>query len=228
LIFLRLPPAFGLHDGADAAYHDQFLAGPSPESGLPIHEKPSEVDPLSEEIQRVPPRFDHLASSMVGSLDELFSGRNWFSYVPPTTQDRQIQLELATNATRQLVHTAKIEPLAHYYLGLCAAKDGTRVKKPAKALLKQYPNNLSLYGAYGLAEFANNNHDIATKVLSSATELASVRISVFHCDCLSNIDCRIRRTQAHSHSGEYGLGWNLNLETRIWRSEGFVHQWIRH
>ncbi|KAH6897221.1 NRDE-2, necessary for RNA interference-domain-containing protein, partial [Thelonectria olida] len=173
LIFLRLPPAFRLDDGPEAAHHDQFLAGPSPEGELLIREKSSEFDPLSEEIQRMPPRFGQLGSSTVGSLDELFPGRDWFSYIPPTTQNRQIQLELATNATRQLVHTAKIEPLAQYYLALCAVKDGTRVKKPAKALLKQYPSNLSLYGAYGLAEFSNNNHEIATKVLSSATELAS-------------------------------------------------------
>lgn len=175
LVFLRFPPAFDVHYGIDDAQHGQFLGGPSPESELPIYEKP-ELDPLSEEIQRRGPCFSQLARVTAGCLDELFPGKKWFSSTPPTTKDGQMQLELATNALRLLVHTAKIEPLAQYYLGLCAARDGAKVKKPAKALLKQYPANLSLYGAYALAESAHGNHDMAAKVLSSATELASVRI----------------------------------------------------
>ena len=75
-----------------------------------------------------------------------------------------------------MVHNANLSGLATYHLALCAAQDRSGVKKTAKGLLKRYPTNLGLYKAYALAEYANGNREVAQKVVSSATELASVSI----------------------------------------------------
>ncbi|KAI5465511.1 NRDE-2, necessary for RNA interference-domain-containing protein [Mariannaea sp. PMI_226] len=173
LIFLRLPPAFGLSDWTEDACNDQFLAGPSPVAELQSHEKPSEVDPLSEEIQRRSPSFEQIGYHAAASVNELFPVKSWFRRVSPKVKDGHNELEFVINATRQLVLVAKIESLGQYYLSLCAVRDAAAVRKPAKALLKQYPANFKLYGAYACAEFANDNFDVGTKVLASATELAS-------------------------------------------------------
>ncbi|KAH7023750.1 NRDE-2, necessary for RNA interference-domain-containing protein [Ilyonectria destructans] len=173
LVFMRLPPAFKSGEWIEDAYHDQFLAGPPPGIGLPTVEKPAGNDGLSEEIKRKPPSFDQEGLHAASSLDVLFAGTNWFTYMSQSIKNSEPELGLVINVTRQLVHAARIEGLGEYYLGLCSIKDCAGVKKQAKALLKQYPTNLSLYGAYALAEFSNNNHGVATKVLASATELAS-------------------------------------------------------
>ncbi|KAJ3528047.1 hypothetical protein NM208_g10398 [Fusarium decemcellulare] len=138
---------------------------------MPVHDPSGDEDPV--EIQRKPPAFGHKPLCVSRSLGVLFSGSEWFSYLPQKTKDNEVELGLATNVTKQLVYTANLEGLAAYHLALSAARDGSSVKKTAKALLKRYPTNLGLYGAYALAEFANANHEVATKVLSSATGLAS-------------------------------------------------------
>ncbi|KAF7544707.1 hypothetical protein G7Z17_g9735 [Cylindrodendrum hubeiense] len=172
-MFIRLPPAFRSNEWTEDAYNDQFLAGPTPGFGLPTAEKSAGTDGLSEEIERKPPSFDQGGLHATSSLDLLFSGTDWFPYISQRSRDSEPELRLVVNVTRQLVHAARVESLGQYYLGLCSVKDGAGVKKQAKALLKQYPTNLSLYGAYALAEFVNSNHGVATKVLASATELAS-------------------------------------------------------
>ncbi|KPM36735.1 hypothetical protein AK830_g9818 [Neonectria ditissima] len=173
LMFMRQPPAFRSSEWTEDAYHDQFLSGP--ESGIEIStfERPVGIDSSSEEIQRKLPSFDQGRLHVASSLDLFFAGSGWFSYMCRKTPASKSELDLVVNATRQLVHAAGIDGLGEYYLGLCSLKDGASVKKQAKALLKRYPTNLALYGAYALAEFANKNEGIATKVLASATELVS-------------------------------------------------------
>ncbi|KAH7170259.1 NRDE-2, necessary for RNA interference-domain-containing protein [Dactylonectria macrodidyma] len=173
LVFARLPPAFTSSEWTEGVIRDQFLAGPAPGMKLPVIDKAANVDDISEDIQRKPPPFDQGGLRVASSLDILYTETAWFSYVPQRTQYNRAELGLVVNVTRQLVHAAGIEGLGEYYLGLCSMKYGTGVKKQAKALLKRYPTNLKLYGAYALAEFANNNPVVATKVLTSATELAS-------------------------------------------------------
>ncbi|KAK7414897.1 hypothetical protein QQX98_006318 [Neonectria punicea] len=177
LIFMRQPPAFRSSEWTESAHHDQFLSRPASGIEVPTFESPTGVDGLSEETQRKRPFFDQGILHAASSLDMLFAGSDWFSYMSQKTQVAKPELDFVVNVTRQLVHAARIDGLGEYYLGLCSLKDGTGVKKQAKALLKQYPTNLSLYGAYALAEFANKNHGIATKVLASATELASKSLS---------------------------------------------------
>ncbi|KAH7162354.1 NRDE-2, necessary for RNA interference-domain-containing protein [Dactylonectria estremocensis] len=173
LVFTRLPPAFTPSEWTEDVIRDQFLARPAPGMKLPMFDQAANIVDISEEIQRKPPSFNQGGLCVASSLDTLFAETEWFTYLPQRAQCRDVELTLVVNVTRQLVHAAGIEGLGEYYLGLCLMKYGTGVKKQAKALLKRYPTNLKLYGAYALAEFANNNPGVATKVLTSATELAS-------------------------------------------------------
>ncbi|KAF5003533.1 hypothetical protein FDECE_9920 [Fusarium decemcellulare] len=172
LIFLGFPPPFRSNGWTEEACYDQFLGSFASEVEImPVHDPSGDEDPV--EIQRKPPAFGHQPLCVSRSLGVLFPGSEWFSYLPQKTKDNEVELGLATNVTKQLLYTANLEGLAAYHLALSAARDGSSVKKTAKALLKRYPTNLGLYGAYALAEFANANHEVATKVLSSATGLAS-------------------------------------------------------
>ncbi|KAM5351290.1 hypothetical protein ACJ41O_004013 [Fusarium nematophilum] len=171
LIFSGLPPTFRSSTWTDEVLQDQFLA----RSGFGVQSwavKGPYDDPDSDETQRSPPSFTHRPALVSESQDTLFSGPGWFPYLPDKDQHNEIELMLVSNVAKQLVHAANVEGLAVYYLALCAARDGSNVKKPAKALLKQYPTNLDLYGAYALAEFASSHHDVSAKVLASATQLA--------------------------------------------------------
>ncbi|KAF4965184.1 hypothetical protein FSARC_6978 [Fusarium sarcochroum] len=172
LIFSGFPPTFWSDSWSEEAYHDQFLARSTQNLELSAPTYPSE-DEDPTEIQRKPPPFGQKPLCISESPDTLFSRTDWFSYLPSRNSENDVELGLVVNATKQLVHTANFGDLATYHLALCAVKDGSSVKKSAKALLKRYPTNLGLYGAYALGEFANNNHDVANKVVSSATELAS-------------------------------------------------------
>ncbi|KAL2693767.1 hypothetical protein Neosp_000330 [[Neocosmospora] mangrovei] len=175
LIFSGFPPTFRSNAWTEEALHDQFLVTSSAAEESQSLEAPSgDEDPV--EIQRKPPTFTHQPLCVSQSPDVLFSGESWFSYLPERNGSNEIELNLVVNATKQLVHAANFEALAGFHLALCAAWDGNGVKKPAKALLKRYPTNLDLYGAYALAESASGSHDVAVKVLLSATALASVSV----------------------------------------------------
>ncbi|RSL99760.1 hypothetical protein CEP52_009541 [Fusarium oligoseptatum] len=172
LIFAGFPPTFRSNTWTEEALHDQFLVCSSKTQEPRTLNAPSgDEDPV--EIQRKPPAFAHQPLCVSQSPDILFSGGEWFSYLPERDGSNEVELNLAFNVTKQLVHSANFEALAECYLALCAAWDRTGVKKPAKALLKRYPTNLDLYGAYALAESASGSHDVAVKVFSSATALAS-------------------------------------------------------
>ncbi|KAG5798933.1 hypothetical protein H9Q69_002067 [Fusarium xylarioides] len=172
LIFQGSPPTFWSDHWTEEAYHDQFLAV------FTLHMESSAPTPLSgddnlTEIQRKPPSFHQNPLCVSETLDVLFTDSEWFSYLPSRNRKNDIELEFLANATKQLVHNANFGGLATYHLALSQVQDGSSVKKAAKALLKRYPTNLGLYRAYAIAEYANENHEVATKVLSSATELAS-------------------------------------------------------
>ncbi|KAF4979484.1 hypothetical protein FZEAL_4343 [Fusarium zealandicum] len=172
LIFSGFPPTFCASTWTEEARQDQFLFSSSPSAGSWVRSDPPETeDPV--EIQRKPPSFSHKPLCVSEAPDVLFSGSDWFSYIPHKSKINEVELQLVMNVTKQLAHAAKLEELAAYHLALCAVRDSSSVKKAAKALLKRYPTNFGLYGAYARAEFVGNNHDVATKVLSSATELAS-------------------------------------------------------
>lgn len=175
LMFFGAPPTFCSDDWTEEAYHDQFLARPTPKLEFSTPSLPSENEDPTE-IQRKPPSFDQEPLCVSESPEVLFSRQDWFSYLPSKDKENVVELGLLVNATKHLVHNASIEGLAAYHLALYAKQECTGVKKAAKALLKRYPTNIGLYKAYALAEHANDNHEVACKVVSSATELASVSI----------------------------------------------------
>ncbi|CAJ0553474.1 Ff.00g119860.m01.CDS01 [Fusarium sp. VM40] len=172
LTFQGFPPTFWSEHWTEEAYHDQFLARSTsnlePSTPMPLS---GDEDPT--EIQRKPPALDQRPLCISKSPDVLFSKADWFSYLPVKNKANDIELGFLVNATKQLVHGANIGGLATYHLALCAAQDSSSVKKVAKGLLKRYPTNMGLYEAYALAEYANKNGEVASKVVSSATELAS-------------------------------------------------------
>jgi hypothetical protein len=173
LMFFGAPPVFRSNDWTEEAYHDQFLARPTSklEFSAPT---PLSGDEDPTEIQRKPPAFNQELLCVSESPEVLFSKQDWFSYLPSKSKENDIELGFLANATKHLVHNANLEDLAVYQLALCAVQDRSTVKKAAKALLKRYPTNLGLYKAYALAEYANDNREVAKKVVSSAIELASV------------------------------------------------------
>ncbi|RFN45390.1 hypothetical protein FIE12Z_10364 [Fusarium flagelliforme] len=172
LIFFGVPPTFWSDRWTEEAYHDQFLARPTSklEFNPPL---PPSGDEDPTEIQRKPPAFDQKPLCVSGSPELLFSKQDWFSYLPSKTRENDIELGFLASATKHLVHNANLPGLATYHLALCAVQDRSVIKKTAKALLKRYPTNLGLYKAYALAEYANGNREVAQKVVSSSTELAS-------------------------------------------------------
>ncbi|EXA49263.1 hypothetical protein FOVG_02507 [Fusarium oxysporum f. sp. pisi HDV247] len=171
LIFQGSPPTFWSDHWTDEAYHDQFLAV------FTLHMESSVPMPLSgdedpTEIQRKPPSFRQNPLCVSETLDVLFPQSEWFSYLPSRNRKNDVELGFMVNTTKQLVHNANFGGLATYHLALSQVQDGSS-KKAAKTLLKRYPTNLGLYRAYAIAEYANENHEVASKVVSSATELAS-------------------------------------------------------
>ncbi|KAK2679948.1 siRNA-mediated silencing protein NRDE-2 [Fusarium oxysporum f. sp. vasinfectum] len=171
LLFSDPPPTFWSDHWTDEAYHDQFLAV------FTLHMESSAPMPLSgdedpTEIQRKPPSFRQNPLCVSETLDVLFPQSEWFSYLPSRNRKNDVELGFMVNTTKQLVHNANFGGLATYHLALSQVQDGSS-KKAAKTLLKRYPTNLGLYRAYAIAEYANENHEVASKVVSSATELAS-------------------------------------------------------
>ncbi|KAM0346484.1 hypothetical protein ACHAPU_005549 [Fusarium lateritium] len=175
LIFQGFPPAFWSEGWTEEAYHDQFLTR-STSDLEPSTPTPSSGSEDPTEIKRKPPVFHQRPICVSKSPDVLFSQLDWFSYLPSKDKTNDVELRFLVHATKQLVHIANAGGLSTYYLALHAVQDSSSVKKAAKALLKRYPTNLCLYEAYARAEYANKNQEVASKVISSATELASVSI----------------------------------------------------
>ncbi|KAF9765672.1 hypothetical protein IL306_002029, partial [Fusarium sp. DS 682] len=175
LIFQGFPPTFWSDNWTEEAYHDQFLAFSTLDMELNTP-TPLSGDDDPTEIQRKPPSFRQQPLCVSETLDVLFPWSEWFSYLPSKNRKNDVELGFMVNATKQLVHGADFGGLATYHLALSLIQDSAIVKKAAKALLKRYPTNLDLYRAYAVAEYANDNREVASKVLSSATELASVSV----------------------------------------------------
>ncbi|KAJ6789885.1 hypothetical protein PWT90_04272 [Aphanocladium album] len=167
LIFCGLPPASS-SDWARALYRDQFLAPVA--SNIPsadMDEAKPEVDE-NESIVRRPPIFNRPYSAFAISSASLFPGKDWFSYLQLQIQSAPIDGGWLETTLSQLVFSAGCKDLSEYYLAFSFARDSSAVKRTAKKLLKQSPDNASLYNAYALAEHARGNSDMAAKVLQSA------------------------------------------------------------
>lgn len=170
LLFAGFPPAFRANNWTEAAYDDQFISSPLIKLDLqPV--KPSD-DP--DNWQRIEPRFDTGVKAAT-SPSLLFNGLRWYRYIATTSQNPIVNPVWVSEALKQLVHSGGIEELAQYYLAVAFSKEPTSIKKPAKALLKQYPANSELYNAYALCEFANDPK-VASNVLGAAIESPSVSI----------------------------------------------------
>lgn len=174
LIFCQQPPAYLTDEWTKEAFHDQFLVGKEAWLGsLESGQRPEDSFDDDGEIQKKTPAFNFGGVHTACSPDVLFAGEKWFSYILKDSTGVAL-LPFLINTAKQIVHAGKIQSFAQYYLALCAIQVDANIKKPAKALLKQFPSDMGLYNAYALAEYANKQPDVATKVLLSATELASV------------------------------------------------------
>lgn len=169
LVFCGLPPASRSTHVAELAFNDQFTFRPE----VNANGMPTVLPSDTEEVQRRPPAFSCFLNAAM-SPDLLFGGPDWFQFFGSVMGILPVEATFVGNVLRQLVHDANMEGLAIYYLGFGFAQDPSLVKKPAKALLKKYPDNAQLYNAYALAEFANRNADVGKKVILSALEAPSV------------------------------------------------------
>lgn len=162
LIFCRMPP-FSMKPSAmiQKAYHDPFIYG-----GSTSWEHMDLVQhPDTDSAAKKPPRFSFPGGRLAMSADVLFAGQDWFSYFDQTPSP---VFDLVLRATTQLALKFDFEPVAEYSLALAWRKNLTGVKKAAKALLKRYPSNTSLYNAYALAECRNGKWDVTQNILSTA------------------------------------------------------------
>lgn len=120
----------------------------------------------TEDGNRKPPRFSDPGRRLTETSDVMFSRADWFGLFD---RDSTPEYDLALIATTQLATSFGYEPIAEYSMGLAWNKNPTAVRKAAKALLKKWPGNTSLYNAYAVAEWRNGNQDMARNVMSSAT-----------------------------------------------------------
>ncbi|KAL7798271.1 NRDE-2, necessary for RNA interference domain-containing protein [Trichoderma ceciliae] len=169
LLFFGFPPAFRASKWTEAAHDDQFISSPLFKLDLqPM--KHNDDDP--ESWHRSEPRFD-MGVRAIASPSLLFGGSRWYQYITTKLQDPIVKSLWVSEALKQLVHAAEIEGLAQYYLAMIFSSEPTGIKKPAKALLKQYPANSELYNAYALGESANDP-SVTSKVLGAAIESSSL------------------------------------------------------
>lgn len=168
LLFCGLPPAFDSSLWTTMAQGDQFLAA----AGANIEQKPAweaKEGEEGEKIQRKHPRLASGLSRAKLSPGLLFGGPSWFQHLDHARHQGDFDMSWVQNTLKQLAHSGTAPRLALYYLGVCFAREPESIRKPAKALLKKYPCEAELYDAYALAEYANDDEDVAIKVLSSAT-----------------------------------------------------------
>lgn len=221
LLFLGFPPAFRDSNWTEVAYDDQFISPSRVRFDLQPA-KQNDDDP--EQRHRAAPQFDAGIKAMA-SPSLLFGGSKWYQYIAAKSQDALVSPLWVSEALKQLVHAAGIEGLAQYYLAVVFSNAPTSIKKPAKALLKQYPANSELYNAYALGEAANDP-SVASKVLGAAIESSSVCIQVsrglyqitnffFSSSLPSGIN---------SSFTERGAGWSLSRGTWVLPKCDSVHQ----
>ncbi|OAR00968.1 hypothetical protein LLEC1_07225 [Akanthomyces lecanii] len=167
LIFCGLPPASS-NPWARTLYKDQLLAPVG--SNIPSVEMDDAKPELQEDesVVRRPPHFHRPYSAFAISPVLLFPGKDWFSYLQSQLQNTSVEGNWLEITLGQLIFSADCRDLAEYYLAVAFARDASSVKKTAKKLLKQSPDNASLYNAYALVEHARGNTDVAAKVLESA------------------------------------------------------------
>lgn len=120
----------------------------------------------TEDGLKRPPRFLDPGHRLCPSNDVLFPGQDWFNFFE---YDASHEHELAATTMTQLATTFGFECIAEYSLGLACNRKPTNVRKAAKALIKKWPNNTTLYSAYAMAEWRSGNRDVASNVLLSAT-----------------------------------------------------------
>ncbi|KAJ2906787.1 hypothetical protein MKZ38_010778 [Zalerion maritima] len=175
LVFCGLPPAFANSENILAILKDPFaMAGLSDMERMLLGEGVLDAEP--EEMSRKKPTFIQSGAQYVPSLQVLFYGPNWFQYLPPWQEsakstDWAVDRQWVLSVLRQLVTLHQVEGLAEYYFALECAKDPSKTKSVAKTLLRKYPSNMGLYGAYGLAESARGKPEVGMAVVSSATNL---------------------------------------------------------
>lgn len=163
LLFCQLPAA-----SASAGDLIQSLRKDSPtyRESARLGRRDSERPSDAEDGARRPPRFSEPGRRLMGSADVMFSDAHWFGFF---NRDPSPENGLALTAMIQLTTSFGYEPVAEYSLALAYNKTPTAVRKTAKALLKKWPNNTSLYNGYAVAEWRNGNLDMSRTVLLSAT-----------------------------------------------------------
>lgn len=162
LLFCRLPPASKNPSAMiQKACNDPFLYG-----NTTSWENMDPTQHPDTEGAKNPPRFSSPGGRLAMSADVLFAGADWFSYFDKTPSP---VFDFVLKATTQLALKFDFEPVAEYSLALAWKKHPTGVKKAAKALLKRYPSNTSLYNAYALAECRNGKWDVTQNILSTGT-----------------------------------------------------------
>ncbi|KAK2064512.1 DUF1740-domain-containing protein [Colletotrichum caudatum] len=176
LLFCCLPPAFRTSDWTEAAENDMLVAGSMSLFETDVLRKPNEPDVMDE--SRKTPIFRQDGSRFVASPDLLFVGSDWFSIFsgwPSTskTLDGPVDLAWLASALRLLASSKGLGELAEYSLSIEAINDPSKIKKRAKAFIKQDPTNLRLYNAYALAEGAYGRQEVGQQVVASATGMIS-------------------------------------------------------
>ncbi|ATY64484.1 hypothetical protein A9K55_004669 [Cordyceps militaris] len=168
LIFCGLPPASS-SDWARTLYKDQLLAPVgSSIPGVSIDAATAPERHEDESIVRRPPLFCRPYSAFSISPRLLFPGNAWFRYLQLPSSNTLVDDRWLEATLGQLIFSAGCKDLSEYYLAVSFARDPSSVKKTAKKLLKQSPDNASLYNAYALAEHARGSSDVAAKVVESA------------------------------------------------------------
>ncbi|ROW12788.1 hypothetical protein VMCG_00642 [Cytospora schulzeri] len=163
LIFCRMPPASRRPSSMiQKALNDPFLHGTS----ITWEHMDPAQHPDTDSLAKKPPRFSCPGGHLAVSADVLFAGPDWFNYFDQAPSQ---VFDLVLRATTQLALNFGFEPVAEYSLALAWRKSPAGVKKAAKALLKRYPSNTSLYNAYALAECRNGKWDMTQTILSTAT-----------------------------------------------------------
>lgn len=173
LLFCGLPTA-QLSDGLiAAATDDPFIAVRSEAFETSLSQAESERT-LEE---RKTPEFGHQGGRMAISLDVLFPGESWFRYLDKwerSQPESRVEPVWVLATLKHLVLKRGVAELAQYYLALEWVNQPAGARKVAKSLLKVYSTDAGLYSAYALIESANNNVDMAEKVLSSAMGLVCI------------------------------------------------------
>ncbi|KAK0748797.1 NRDE-2, necessary for RNA interference-domain-containing protein [Apiosordaria backusii] len=144
--------------------------------------KKDSLEGVDVDLSKPPPEFGQQGGDMAVSSELLFTKEGWFKCLDSWDKthlpgDSQLDLQWVLGTLKRLVTDHHREELAEIYLAMqWLNSDPKATKKVAKALLKQYSTNTRLYNAYALIEWANNNPELAFKVLDSAINLPGSQI----------------------------------------------------